>query len=249
MLSRCGSPAFHKAFFANPAVDFFQLRFVQPRFRRAVDHVAVVEKETGFVGVPEKFETRYFDLVSRYSVVQIIDHVAAAVEVDQLQVKLVAHAVDVRDQVLIFLLAAIDIARFVNQPVDRSGRLSTQIARPPAADELKGAPTIGRWACICSQMFSEGPPTIIIHAAARGRRPPEKAEKKEGPALGFILSGSISMRGTEEVQRRQLAGRRSQPRADQQQAPKVQTSRPPEGRPIIRKDESRDAADQPSANR
>src|SRR5262245_61279531 len=79
----------------------------------------------------EVFQSGDFDLIARLSVVQVIDHGAPAVKVNQVKLKLVAHAVDVRDQVLLLLPAPVNVAWFVNQPRNQRVRaeLSAQLFR------------------------------------------------------------------------------------------------------------------------
>ena len=50
--------------FEVASVDPAQFVFVQPRFARAVDKVAVIEHETGAIGVPEIFKAGNLHLVS-----------------------------------------------------------------------------------------------------------------------------------------------------------------------------------------
>src|SRR4029077_15770497 len=57
-----------------------QLVLVQPRFARAVDHVAVVEHETGAIRVPEIFKAGNLHLVSWLALVQVVDHVRPGIK-------------------------------------------------------------------------------------------------------------------------------------------------------------------------
>ena len=117
----------------------------------------------------EVFESGNFELIARLAVVQVIDHVAAAVEVNQVEMKLVAHAVDVRDQVLLLLLAAINVARLVNQPGNHRVRteLSAQLLGPDprGMDEIRPPmivrdrtfvlfPDVERWSADEQTMYS-----------------------------------------------------------------------------------------------
>src|SRR5262249_48695351 len=101
------------------AVDLPQLRFVQERFRRAVDVAAVIEHETGPIGVTEIFEACDFEATTVLSSVQIIDHVIAVPEPNEVEIKFVPHGFDQADQVLIFLWLAVEVTLFVNEPGNR----------------------------------------------------------------------------------------------------------------------------------
>jgi hypothetical protein len=50
--------------------------------------------------------------------VEIVDHVAAVIEVNEVNMVFVANAVDVCDQILVFLFPTVDVARLVNHPGD-----------------------------------------------------------------------------------------------------------------------------------
>src|ERR687889_549861 len=85
------------------AIDLFQIVFVQPRFARAVDVVAVIEHETRPVRVPEKFEIHNLYLISRLPVVQIVDDLLARAEPNQIDIKFVADRANETDQILMLL--------------------------------------------------------------------------------------------------------------------------------------------------
>src|SRR5262249_34295820 len=119
---------------------------MHPRLGGAVDHVAVIEKKTSPVRMTEILKAGNLDVASRHAGIEIIDHVAAAIEVNQVKVKLVADTVDVCDQVLVFLLATINITGVVNQPGDdRAGWNLGQ--------DLVGSDTCG--------MDEVGPPMVM----------------------------------------------------------------------------------------
>src|SRR5207237_1150255 len=84
-------PAFHKcAFGKNASVDFRKLSFVQPRFGGTVDHVAIIEHEARLIGMAEVFEGSNLQRSARLTVIKVIDHVSALVEVNKTQIKFVA---------------------------------------------------------------------------------------------------------------------------------------------------------------
>ena len=69
-------------------IDFGQIVFVQPRFRRAVEVVAIIEHETGLVRMPEIFEPGDLHLIARLAVVQIINDILAAAKQTRLRLNL-----------------------------------------------------------------------------------------------------------------------------------------------------------------
>src|SRR6202040_567370 len=92
----------------NAATDLCQLGVVQPRFTGAVDVVAVIEHETGPVGMPEIFEAGYLQAFAVLAVVQVVDHVAPVLKINQVEMKLFPHRIDVADQVLVFLFGPVE---------------------------------------------------------------------------------------------------------------------------------------------
>src|SRR5688572_15516501 len=94
----------------------------------------------------KELEVDDLNAISRLSIVQIINDLVAFVEIDQLDVVLVAHRVDVPDQVLLVLRRAVDVALLVDQPGDhriRILRLDLLGPNPAGADEI-GPPMIVR---------------------------------------------------------------------------------------------------------
>ena len=77
------APALHEcAFGKNAPVDFRKVGFVQPRFGGAVNHVAIIEHEARPIGMAEIFEGSNLQRSARLTVIKIIDHVSALVEVN-----------------------------------------------------------------------------------------------------------------------------------------------------------------------
>src|SRR5205809_5545276 len=68
--------------------------------------------------MPEEFEVDDSNAVARLTVVKIIDDLRALVEVNKIQIKFLAHGIDVTEQILMLLLGTIDVALLVNQPGD-----------------------------------------------------------------------------------------------------------------------------------
>lgn|SRR5580700_1051132 len=92
------------------------------------------------------FETANLHPIARLAVVQIIDHVAAIAEVNDIEMKLFADRINEADQILFFLLCAIEITLFVDEP----GNLSV---RAKLRAQLVGAQAGG--------MDKVGPPMIV----------------------------------------------------------------------------------------
>src|ERR1700704_29205 len=66
--------------------------------------------------MPEKFEPGDFDLVARLARVQVINDLVTSLEINQVQIVLLADRIYVADQILFFLHGAIEITLFVNEP-------------------------------------------------------------------------------------------------------------------------------------
>src|SRR5438477_13102550 len=113
-LAGVAAPAFHEwAFGKNTPVDFRKIGFVQPRFGGTVDHVAIIEHEARPIGMAEIFEGSNLQRSARLTVIKIIDHVSALVEVNKMQIELVAHGIDVPDQIDSVLLSPLKIGGLV----------------------------------------------------------------------------------------------------------------------------------------
>src|SRR5437764_15494010 len=98
-LAGVAAPAFHEwAFGKNTPVDFRKIGFVQPRFGGTVDHVAIIEHEARPIGMAEIFEGSNLQRSARLTVIKIIDHVSALVEVNKMLIELVALRIDILDQ-------------------------------------------------------------------------------------------------------------------------------------------------------
>src|SRR4030095_6571163 len=82
------TPALHIGVARESAsIDFGQVVIVQPRFASTVDVVAVIEHETSAVRMPEIFEIHDLELVSRLSVVDIIDDLMSRAKPNQIDIK------------------------------------------------------------------------------------------------------------------------------------------------------------------
>src|SRR4051794_39514281 len=66
----------------------------------------------------EVLEVDNFQAVARLAVVEVVDDIVALVDVNELQVELLANGIDEREQVLFFLDAAILVALAINKPGD-----------------------------------------------------------------------------------------------------------------------------------
>src|SRR5437763_9513231 len=64
----------------------------------------------------EVFEGSNLQRSARLTVIKVIDHVSALVEVNKMQIKFVAHGIDVPDQIDSVLLSPLNIGGLVNQP-------------------------------------------------------------------------------------------------------------------------------------
>ena len=88
-------------------IEFAQLILVQPRFRCAVEHVAVIEHETGPIRVSEIFKAGNLHPIPRLAVVQIINHLRASMKPNEIEIEFFAHRIDQAGQILVFLGRAI----------------------------------------------------------------------------------------------------------------------------------------------
>src|SRR5436189_4681541 len=95
--------------------------------------------------MPEVFEGSNLQLSARLTVIKVIDHISALVEVNKTQIKFIAHGIDVPDQIDSVLLSPLNIGGLVNQPRYHQVR-STQLA------QLLG-PNTGRIHEICLPMI------------------------------------------------------------------------------------------------
>lgn len=103
------------------AIDLSEFGFVKPSLGAAVNLVAVIEHEAGAVGVAEVFEIGDLDAVARLSRIEVVDELLLGVEENQVNLELLLHALNLRDEVLLFLpFAPADIAGLVDQPGDES---------------------------------------------------------------------------------------------------------------------------------
>ncbi len=117
LLAGVAAPAFDVgATRKDAAIDFVQLGLVQPGFARAIDIVAVIEHKTGHVGMAEIFEAGDLEAVAILPPIKIINDADAVAKPDEVEIIFVAHGLDMADQVLVFLLRAIDVTLFVNEP-------------------------------------------------------------------------------------------------------------------------------------
>ncbi len=83
-LASVASPALDKGSRSEVgAIDLTEFRLVQPDLRATVDLVAVIKHEAALVGMPEVFEVRDFDLITRLSYIEIIDQLFLVVEKDK----------------------------------------------------------------------------------------------------------------------------------------------------------------------
>src|SRR5438034_11647153 len=65
--------------------------------------------------MPEVFEGSNLQRSARLTVIKVIDHVSALVEVNKTQIKFVAHGIDVLDQIDSVLRGSLHIGGLVNQ--------------------------------------------------------------------------------------------------------------------------------------
>ena len=86
--------------------------------------------------MPEIFEIHDLHLVSRLSVVHIIDDLVARAKPDEIDVKFVANRVNETDQILVLLFGAVLVSLPVNEPGDLR-------IRPELGAQLLGAQTSG----------------------------------------------------------------------------------------------------------
>jgi hypothetical protein len=68
--------------------------------------------------MPEIFEIHDLELVSRLSVVDVIDDFVSGTKPNQIDIKFVSNRTDETDQILVLLLGAVLIALPVNEPRD-----------------------------------------------------------------------------------------------------------------------------------
>ena len=113
------TPALDLGFSAKDATaDLLQVILVQPDFGGTVDFAAVVEHETGLIGVEKPVEGSDFDEVARLSSIKIINQLVCRLEPDEFDPVLCAQFVDPGGQRTLFLTGATLVAWPVNQPGD-----------------------------------------------------------------------------------------------------------------------------------
>jgi len=101
------------------AVDLTQFSLVKPGLGTAVDFVAIIEHETGTVGVTKVFKIGNLDAVTRLPGIQVIQELLFGVKENKVELEFLLHALDFLKQVLFFLtLPTADIAGSVNKPGD-----------------------------------------------------------------------------------------------------------------------------------
>ena len=69
------------------------------------------------------FEPGNFQLGALLSIIQITNHLGAAVKINQVEMKLVSHRIDVTDQILVLLGGPVEITLFINEP--RNGSIGS----------------------------------------------------------------------------------------------------------------------------
>lgn len=103
----------------NAALNPAEFAFVEPAFGSAVDFIAVIEHEARTVRVAVEFEIRDFYPVSRFSVIEVVDDLAAFVEPDQVDFEFVPNRDDVRQKIRFVLpLGSPKVAGPVDEPSD-----------------------------------------------------------------------------------------------------------------------------------
>jgi len=101
------------------AVDLTQFGLVKPGFGTTVDLIAIIEHETGTVGVTKVFKISNLDAVTRLPRIQVIQELLFGVKENKVELEFLLHTLDFLKQVLFFLtLATADIAGPVNKPGD-----------------------------------------------------------------------------------------------------------------------------------
>src|SRR5947199_7076686 len=93
----------------------------------------------------EVFEGSNLQRSAWLTVIKVIDHVSALSEVNKMQIKFVAHGIDVPDQIDSVLLSPLDVGGLVNQP--RYHQVRTKLLA-----QLFG-PNAGRMHEICPPMI------------------------------------------------------------------------------------------------
>ena len=176
------APALHvSAARKSMPIKLHQLRFVQPRFRRAVEHVAVIEHETRLVRMAEVFEARDLQFAARMSIINVVDDVAAVAKINQVEMIFVAHGVDVGDQVLLLLHGTIFVTLAVNEPGNHpvGAKLRAQLfrahargmdeVRPPMIVRLRFVflPFVQRRAAHDDDVFARAGPCVCAIALAQ----------------------------------------------------------------------------------
>ena len=63
----------------------------------------------------EIFEARYLQAFAVLAVVQVVDHLAPVLKINQVEMKLLPHRIDVADQVLVFLFGPVEITLLINK--------------------------------------------------------------------------------------------------------------------------------------
>src|SRR6185437_1694132 len=87
-------------------------------FAGALDVARVVEHEALGVGMAEVLEVDDLQAVARLTAVEVVNDFVALVEINELQVELLADGIDEAEQVLFFLGAAVFVTLAINKPGD-----------------------------------------------------------------------------------------------------------------------------------
>src|SRR5207245_4330923 len=182
------APAFHEcAFGENVPVDFRKVGFVQTRFGRTIDHVAIIEHEACPIGMAEIFEGSNLQRSTWLTVTKIIDHVSTLVEVNKTQIELVAHGIDVPDQIDSILLRPLNVGGLVNQPRNHQVRskLRAQLLGPNARGMYEIRPPMIMWlgfvflSPVERDATSYTNPLALLPAPLRRRTPFRKCDRDQ----------------------------------------------------------------------
>src|SRR5205823_14874254 len=111
--------------------------------------------------MPEVFEGSNLQRSARLTVIKVIDHISALVEVNKTQIKFVAHGIDVPDQIDSVLLSPLNIGGLVNQPRYHQVRskLLAQLLGPNAGRMHKICPPMIMWLGLVFLPLIEGDAT------------------------------------------------------------------------------------------
>src|SRR5438046_1950869 len=109
----------------------------------------------------EVFEGSNLQRSAWLTVIKVIDHVSALSEVNKMQIKFVAHGIDVPDQIDSVLLSPLDVGGLVNQPRYHQVRtkLLAQLLGPNAGRMHKIFSTMIMWLGLVFIILIEGDAT------------------------------------------------------------------------------------------